>query len=197
VTGVPVGRTATPPGPPFDVFTPIRRPEQDEAAGQAAGPAPGQGGDPYLGASPYQGADAYQGDSPYRDAGPYPGGGSAQDGAAYQDGGQYGGLGSGQATAGPADPGAGGPGTSDLGGAAAESAADDGFNGLPRRVRQASLAPQLRVSTASGPQGPSAVPPATAASLTDMRNTLSAMQRGWQQGRSQTQQDAEDGTDGN
>jgi hypothetical protein len=30
-----------------------------------------------------------------------------------------------------------------------------------------------------------------------MRNTLSAMQRGWQQGRSQTQQDAEDGTDGN
>jgi hypothetical protein len=28
--------------------------------------------------------------------------------------------------------------------------------------------------------------------LTDMRNTLSAMQRGWQQGRSQTQKDTED-----
>ena len=35
------------------------------------------------------------------------------------------------------------------------------------------------------------VPPAAAASLSDMRNTLSAMQRGWQQGRSQTQRDTE------
>ena len=41
-------------------------------------------------------------------------------------------------------------------------------------------------------QRPAAVAgPATAASLTDMRNTLSAMQRGWQQGRSQTQRDTE------
>jgi hypothetical protein len=29
-----------------------------------------------------------------------------------------------------------------------------------------------------------------------MRNTLSAMQRGWQQGRSEPQQDMEDGIDG-
>ena len=72
------------------------------------------------------------------------------------------------------------------------------LTGLPRRVRQANLAPQLRASTAAaGSQGPAAVPPASAASLTDMRNTLSAMQRGWQQGRSQTQRDTEAGADGN
>jgi signal transduction histidine kinase len=62
--------------------------------------------------------------------------------------------------------------------------------GLPRRVRQASLAPQLRDSGARGPgAGPAeagaGVPQATAASLADMKNALSAMQRGWQQGRSQ------------
>jgi hypothetical protein len=65
--------------------------------------------------------------------------------------------------------------------------------GLPRRVRQASLAPQLRDL---GPQGggpaDTGVSQASAASLADMRNTLSAMQRGWQQGRSQsTQRDTE------
>jgi signal transduction histidine kinase len=65
--------------------------------------------------------------------------------------------------------------------------------GLPRRVRQASLAPQLRDSATSqgGTSAASAgggVPQATAASLTDMRDTLSAMQRGWQQGRSQSVQ---------
>jgi hypothetical protein len=74
------------------------------------------------------------------------------------------------------------------------------FNGLPRRVRQANLAPQLRASaaaaaTASPPEA--GVPRATAASLADMRNTLSAMQRGWQQGRSQTQPNTEGGADGN
>jgi signal transduction histidine kinase len=66
--------------------------------------------------------------------------------------------------------------------------------GLPRRVRQANLAPQLRNTgtRAAGTQG--AVPPASAASLTDMRSTLSAMQRGWQQGRSQS---AQPDTEGN
>jgi hypothetical protein len=66
-------------------------------------------------------------------------------------------------------------------------------SGLPRRVRQASLAPQLRNSTLAGPGSDpgttedqeAGVPKASAASLNDMRNTLSAMQRGWQQGRSQ------------
>jgi signal transduction histidine kinase len=74
------------------------------------------------------------------------------------------------------------------------------FKGLPRRVRQASLAPQLRASakaTAAANSQETGVPRATAASLADMRNTLSAMQRGWQQGRSQTQPNTEGGADGN
>jgi signal transduction histidine kinase len=65
--------------------------------------------------------------------------------------------------------------------------------GLPRRVRQASLAPQLRDSGVRGAGGASTagVPAASAASLSDMRTTLSAMQRGWQQGRSQSAKDTE------
>jgi len=63
-------------------------------------------------------------------------------------------------------------------------------------VRQANLAPELRSSAAAGSNGPTRVPQASTASLADMRNTLSAMQRGWQQGRSQPQQDMEDGIDG-
>jgi len=88
----------------------------------------------------------------------------------------------------------------DGGGDYAEGNLDTGatadYKGLPRRVRQANLAPQLRSSAASGSQGPTGVPKASAASLTDMRNTLSAMQRGWQQGRSQSQQGTEGGADG-
>ncbi len=83
------------------------------------------------------------------------------------------------------------PGVTKAGSPAGSGTSD--FKGLPRRVRQANLAPQLRASAAAASsQGPTGVPPATAASLTDMRNTLSAMQRGWQQGRSQTQRDTED-----
>jgi signal transduction histidine kinase len=73
----------------------------------------------------------------------------------------------------------------------------DDYKGLPRRVRQANLAPQLRSSAAAAASdGPGMVPRATAASLSDMRNTLSAMQRGWQQGRSQSQGDTEGSADG-
>jgi len=64
--------------------------------------------------------------------------------------------------------------------------------GLPRRVRQASLAPELRGSAAAAAGGAGGVAPASAASLSDMRSTLSAMQRGWQQGRSQSQRETED-----
>ncbi len=68
--------------------------------------------------------------------------------------------------------------------------------GLPRRVRQANLAPQLRNSGADG-NGQSGVPQARITSLHDMRNTLSAMQRGWQQGRTQsTERDTEGNPDG-
>jgi signal transduction histidine kinase len=69
----------------------------------------------------------------------------------------------------------------------------DDFKGLPRRVRQANLAPQLRSSRdKSGP----GVPQAAAPDPADLRTTLSAMQRGWQQGRAQSQRDSE-GRDGN
>jgi len=81
----------------------------------------------------------------------------------------------------------------------AESGGEDG-DGLPRRVRQANLAPQLRESVAGGAGGAdgAGVQRTSAASLSDMRNTLSAMQRGWQQGRTQpTQRDTEgNNTDG-
>lgn len=67
---------------------------------------------------------------------------------------------------------------------------------LPRRVRQANLAPQLR-NSAGGGNGQTGVPQARATSLQDMRNTLSSMQRGWQQGRTQsTQRDTEGNPDG-
>jgi hypothetical protein len=79
-----------------------------------------------------------------------------------------------------------------------DGSGDADYKGLPRRVRQASLAPQLRSSAAAGSTGTTSagVPTAASASLSDMRNTLSAMQRGWQQGRSQGQQDTEGSADG-
>jgi hypothetical protein len=81
------------------------------------------------------------------------------------------------------------------GSAAGTGAANEAYKGLPRRVRQASLAPQLRSST-GGTDGPAGVPQAAAPSPTDVRNTLSAMQRGWQQGRTQSQQETEGSVDG-
>jgi hypothetical protein len=178
VTGVPVGRPVTPP-PGFDVFTPISRPDQDGPAdADAAYPQSypdfgGQAADPY--ATPYNPAHdpALQGDGPA-----YQGGGTYGDNGAYGNDASFGNN-------------EGTPGSYE-GGDTASGGADD-FKGLPRRVRQANLAPQLRGSSAAAsPQASTVVPPATAASLTDMRNTLSAMQRGWQQGRSQTQRDTED-----
>ena len=163
VTGVPVGRPTLPPPASFDVFTPIRRPDQDggEYAPEAGypqaypdfdapAPTPGYG-------SPY---DDNFGDGPGISAGNI---GDARRNDFAAEGGYQSG---------------------DSGGAA-------DVNGLPRRVRQASIAPELRGTAAANSAGSTGVPAATAASLTDMRNTLSAMQRGWQQGRSQTQPDTE------
>jgi hypothetical protein len=181
VTGVPVGRPTTPPAPGFDVFTPITRPEQDDpAAPDAAYPQayPDFSSQP---ANPYNAAQdpAFQGDSPV-----YPGSGAYGDNGTYGESGTYGNdaaFGNNEDS----------PGSYESGDSASSGAED--FKGLPRRVRQANLAPQLRGSAAAASsQGSTVVPPATAASLTDMRNTLSAMQRGWQQGRSQTQRDTED-----
>lgn len=61
----------------------------------------------------------------------------------------------------------------------------DAENGLPRRIRQASLAPQLRGSgPAPGAPSEPAISPAAPPTLEELRATMSAMQRGWQQGRS-------------
>ena len=175
VTGVPVTRPGAPEAPPFDVFTPLHRSEQGGVA------APGTGDAPY--------AQSYA-DSAHRDLP------SAQ--PSYGPG--YGQPTAGQPTAGQPAYGDGnihgdGPGVQQAG---PGGGGDTDYKGLPRRVRQASLAPQLRSSTAAGSTGTTGggVPPAASASLSDMRNTLSAMQRGWQQGRSQGQQDTEGSGDG-
>jgi hypothetical protein len=65
---------------------------------------------------------------------------------------------------------------------------DGDIDGLPRRVRQASLAPQLRDSppprkttvASTGLSGGTSGP-----SPAEIRQTMSALQRGWQEGRSQ------------
>ncbi len=78
------------------------------------------------------------------------------------------------------------PGGSDPGSQAAEPDANDDVKGLPRRVKQANLAPQLRASppyrrtTPVGGVGPSSRP-----TPAEIRQTMSALQRGWQEGRSQ------------
>jgi signal transduction histidine kinase len=188
VTGVPVGRPTTPPAPGFDVFTPIRRPEQDgPAAPDAAYPQAypdfsSQPANSY--ASPYGNSDALE--TPVHQEG----------GTAYHENENHGGNGTYGESGTYGNDTAFGNNADSSGsyetGESTGSGTDD-FKGLPRRVRQANLAPQLRASAAAASsQGPAGVPQATAASLADMRNTLSAMQRGWQQGRSQTQRDTED-----
>jgi hypothetical protein len=65
-----------------------------------------------------------------------------------------------------------------------EGNVDESYKGLPRRVRQANLAPQLR----DAPVAPGSSPAASGDNVAnrspdDIRSALSAMQRGWQQGR--------------
>ncbi|MGO9783875.1 MAG: nitrate- and nitrite sensing domain-containing protein [Streptosporangiaceae bacterium] len=75
---------------------------------------------------------------------------------------------------------------------------DETYKGLPKRVRQANLAPQLRdratpSSTASAASGDNVAN----RSPDDIRNALSAMQRGWQHGRAGEQGgSADDATPG-
>jgi signal transduction histidine kinase len=186
VTGVPVSR-ATPPPPAFDVFTPLRRPEQDGGYPPEAGYAQSY---PDFGQPDYGQPDYGQPDYGQPDYG-QPGFGQPGFGGAGNDA--------------PLEPrleNGDGRGVS-FGQLAGSSAASEGgyqnghtggagdLNGLPRRVRQASIAPELRGAGAADSPGSTGVPAASAASLTDMRNTLSAMQRGWQQGRSDSQRDTE------
>ncbi|MEU5719589.1 nitrate- and nitrite sensing domain-containing protein [Streptomyces sp. NPDC020403] len=78
-------------------------------------------------------------------------------------------------------------------GAAPRPPAPDTVGGLPRRVRQASLAPQLREDFAG--RTPGHTPAVTDEDLErdadDVRNRMASLQRGWQRGR---RQNAEDGT---
>jgi hypothetical protein len=65
---------------------------------------------------------------------------------------------------------------------------DGEVNGLPRRVKQASLAPQLRGHPPSRRTSAAAAAGAARASgptPAEIRQTMSALQRGWQEGRSQ------------
>ncbi|MEU5435953.1 nitrate- and nitrite sensing domain-containing protein [Streptomyces sp. NPDC020719] len=70
------------------------------------------------------------------------------------------------------------------------ASADGGLqNALPRRVRQASLAPQLKENTAApaarpGQSAPGA-PPQPERDAEQVRNRMASMQRGWQRGRRQ------------
>jgi signal transduction histidine kinase len=174
VTGVPVTRPGAPEAPPFDVFTPLHRSEQGGAAARTGDAPHAQSfADPRTGTSDPQ---------------PSYGPGYGQPAAgqpAYGD----------ESIQGDGNIHGDGPGVQQ---AVPGGSGDTDYKGLPRRVRQASLAPQLRSSTPAASTGTTGagVPPAASASLSDMRNTLSAMQRGWQQGRSQGQQDTEGSADG-
>ncbi len=80
------------------------------------------------------------------------------------------------------------PADGDPGGQPDGPGADGDVNGLPRRVRQASLAPQLRDNppvrrTSAAAAGAAA--PAGGPTPAEIRQTMSALQRGWQEGRSQ------------
>jgi hypothetical protein len=77
------------------------------------------------------------------------------------------------------------PDEADPGSQTAGPGAEGGVQGLPRRVKQANLAPQLRANpprrvTASAGGGLANGP-----TPAEIRKTMSALQRGWQEGRSQ------------
>ncbi len=80
------------------------------------------------------------------------------------------------------------PGESPSGPDPAAADTDGDIKGLPRRVKQASLAPQLRASppprrTTVASVGPSGGP--AGPTPAEIRQTMSALQRGWQEGRAQ------------
>jgi signal transduction histidine kinase len=78
------------------------------------------------------------------------------------------------------------PGDADPGSQATGEGAAGDMAGLPRRVRQASLAPQLRADPPHRLTSAAASPgPAGGPTPTEIRQTMSALQRGWQEGRSQ------------
>jgi signal transduction histidine kinase len=189
--------------PDFDVFTPQRR---GPGTGDAAAPAEAE-------AAAFVSSPPYPGTAPYADQlAPFPGwtgrgvaGGSVTPEApsAVGPGGAGGAAGSGgpagpttpmtpvasprparpsgppwelsrQTGPLPAIPADGEPGAEP----------DGNVDGLPRRVRQASIAPQLRDNPPRRRTSP-APAPASGPTPAEIRQTMSALQRGWQEGRSQ------------
>ncbi|MFJ9639432.1 nitrate- and nitrite sensing domain-containing protein [Streptomyces sp. NPDC101178] len=77
---------------------------------------------------------------------------------------------------------------------AGRDTAPDTVGGLPRRVRQASLAPQLRAESTD--RTPHRAPVDTAddydRDADEVRNRMASLQRGWQRGRRQNAEDAQD-----
>ena len=63
--------------------------------------------------------------------------------------------------------------------------ADDEANGLPRRVKQASLAPQLRDNPPGRTSAAGSGVEASGPTPEELRKTMAALQRGWQEGRAQ------------
>ena len=183
----------------FDVFAPLRRPP-------GAGKTPAAAGDPanqnYAGAAPFPGT----GGAPFPDEPAPLSNWTGQTAAGGSPGPASFGPGPGPTgppatpmipVAGPRTANAPGP-PWELSGQTgplpvlpagpdpASPGADQGGNGLPRRVRQANLAPQLR---ADPPRRLASTP--AAAGLTggptpaEIRQTMAALQRGWDEGRSQ------------
>jgi signal transduction histidine kinase len=70
---------------------------------------------------------------------------------------------------------------------------NSGIKGLPRRVRQASLAPQLRASPPQRRTTVASADPSSGPSPAEIRQTMSSLQRGWQEGRSQRMVDPASG----
>jgi signal transduction histidine kinase len=174
--------------PPYPASGPVSGP----APGSSASPFPGSGSAPFPGTgswspagqpAPFPGWTLHNTPGP---TGPDPGGpvtpmtpvASPRPGRARppwelsRDTGPFPAV-PGESVPGPDPAGPGGPGD---------------VKGLPRRVRQASLAPQLRAEppqrratvASTGPSGAVAGP-----SPNEIRQTMSALQRGWQQGRAQ------------
>jgi len=89
------------------------------------------------------------------------------------------------------------PGGSEAEAQNAEPGGDGDIKGLPRRVKQASLAPQLRASPPPRQTTVASVAPSSGSmgpSPAEIRQTMSALQRGWQQGRSQRMADLASGS---
>jgi hypothetical protein len=200
--------------PGFDVFTPLRRspdaagprpPADRGPAPEASGPADPAGSPQQAGAQPASyvsaptypaapphpaipAAPGYPGSPAYPAAQTYPGAGAVPTPDQPTRMTPVASPGTGPAASLPSEPPSpAGPPPSAAG--AADAGPDDGTQDLPRRVKQASLAPQLRDNpprrrTSAG-TGAAGAAGADGPTPDELRKTMSALQRGWQGGRSE------------